>query len=222
MRIAIPVIFLAGLAILPPGIAPAQAAAPATQPAPPALLQSLQRQLQSVQTVQADFVQEKHLAMLDHTLIIRGRFALQRPDRVIWIVQSPLGYAISVHGDQVRQWDQDSNQVQTIHLGDDPTFKAITDQIHAWFLGDYQTLAQSYDIWVQSRDPLCLAFAPKPATLVAKLIDRVTVTFSGDRKYIQSMQIRQAGGDRTTLSYSHTQLNKAIPPETWEIPPHGH
>jgi outer membrane lipoprotein carrier protein len=199
-----------------------------TQPAQPnqsppvasrELLAHVQQQLRTIESVQADFVQEKHLAVLKHVLTIRGHFALQKPDKVIWIVNEPVRYAIRVQGEEVRQWDEDTNKVQVIHLGGDPTFKAITEQIQAWFLGNYQTLEQSYDVYLLNDKPLSLRFAPKPGSMVAKLVKSIDVTFGKDELNLDMMVVRETAGDSTTLNFVNTRLNQPIKPQTWEIPP---
>lgn len=184
-----------------------------------ALLDHLQQSLRTVQTVESDFVQEKKLAILDHPLIIKGHFALQKPDRLIWIVHEPVRYAVRIEGEEVRQWDEDTNHVDVIHLGGDPTFKAVSEQIQAWFLGNYDALAKSYDVDVLSEKPLSLNFSPKSDTMVAKVISHVQVTFSDDDTYINTMVIDEAGGDSTTIHFIATQVNQPIKDNVWRIPP---
>jgi outer membrane lipoprotein-sorting protein len=188
----------------------------------PELLQRVQRDLGKVKTVEADFVQEKHLAVLDHVLMISGHFAIQKPDRLIWIVREPVRYAIRIEGEEVRQWDQDTKRVDVIHLGGDPTFKAVSDQIRAWFLGDYEELAGNYDVNVLSENPLSLAFIPKAATMVAKVLEQVQVTFAPDLQYVDKMVIDEVGGDRTSVEFIHTQVNRPIAQDVWRIPPNEH
>jgi outer membrane lipoprotein-sorting protein len=209
---------------------PSAAQSPATQPAPNATTQPptplslatldrLQQSLKTVQTVESDFVQEKKLAILDHLLMIKGHFALAKPDRLIWIVHEPVRYAVRIEGEEVRQWDEDTNHVDVIHLAGDPTFKAVSEQIQAWFLGNYDTLAKSYDVNVLSENPLSLEFIPKSDTMVAKVISRVKVTFSGDQRYIQTMVIDEAGGDSNTIHFVGAVVNQPIKDDTWRIPP---
>lgn len=211
--------------VLTSGFSFAQAPAtqPTTQPAKPAspeLLKQVQERLKNVKTVQSEFTQEKDLAVLKHKLLIKGTFALEQPDRVIWNVREPVRYVIRVEGDEVRQWDQDTNKVKTIHVGADPTFKAITEQIQAWFLGDYAALSQTYDVDVVGENPLALGFTPKPGTMVSKVLQHVDVGFGDGDAYINKMVVREASGSVTTLDFLDPKLNEAIPPTTWEIPPH--
>jgi outer membrane lipoprotein-sorting protein len=184
------------------------------------ILEKLQADLKTVTTIEADFQQEKKLAVLDHVLKIRGHFALQKPNKMVWIVKEPVKYAIRIEGDELRQWDEDTNKVQIIHLGGDPTFKAITEQLQSWFIGDYKQLASSYDVFLEGENPLALGFTPKPGLMIAKVLKHIDVRFGQDNKYIDRMVVHEAGGDTTTLEFIDTKINEPVKKEVWEMPPH--
>ena len=133
--------------------------------------------------------------------------------------REPVRYAIRVDGEEVQQWDEDTNKVQIIHLGGDPTFKAVSEQIQSWFLGDYQMLAKSYDVFVRSEQPLSLRFSPKSATMVGKILTSIDVTFGKDDLNIDSMVVHEASGDMTILNFIDPQLNQPISKQIWEMPP---
>ncbi|HEX4055324.1 MAG TPA: outer membrane lipoprotein carrier protein LolA [Tepidisphaeraceae bacterium] len=182
-------------------------------------LNHLQSELKDVATVEADFVEQKTLAMLNHTLTIRGHFALQKPDRLIWIVREPVRYAIRIEGDEVQQWDEDTNRVDVIHLGGDPTFKAVSEQIQAWFLGDYKALSKSYEVDVLSENPLSLRFVPQTDSMMGKAMTRIDIVFAQDERYIEKMVMNETGGNVTVLTFVHTQVNQPIKDEIWRMPP---
>ena len=184
------------------------------------VIQGVQIHLKFITSVQADFVEKKNLAMLDHTLTISGHMALEKPDRMIWVVSRPVGYAIRIRGDEVSQWDEDTNRVDVIHLGGDPTFKAVSEQMQAWFLGNYKVLGDSYEVFVVAEHPLSLRFVPKGDTMVAKLLKQVDLTFSADENYIDGMVVRETGGDTTTLNFANARINQPVDKTTWEMPPH--
>lgn len=190
----------------------------ATRPTPE-LLQRIRARMGKVTTVEADFVQHKNLAMLSHTLVIRGHFALQKPDRLIWITREPVHYAIRIEGEEVRQWDEDTKRVEVIHLGGDPSFKAVSEQIKAWFLGDYDALAKGYDMDVLSENPLELGFTPSGDSMVAKVLKRVNITFSKDEQYIDRIAVDEVDGDTTTLEFINPRVNEPVDDEVWRMPP---
>jgi outer membrane lipoprotein carrier protein len=198
--------------------------APTTQDADPKpasreMLAHLQKTLKTVDTMQANFVQQKRMKMIKHTVTIKGRFAMAKPNKVIWIVDEPRRFAIRVNGEEITQWNEDTNQTQVMHVGNDPTFQAITQQIQAWFLGDYKVLEKSYDVYLLSEQPLSLRFAPQGGTMVSKLVKNIEITFNKDQMQIDKMVVNETTGDSTTLEYSDTKLNAPIPASMWEIPP---
>jgi len=196
-----------------------QSNAPATR-ASIDVIEGVQNHLKFITSVQADFLEKKNLAMLDHTLTISGRMAMETPDRLIWVVCRPVGYAIRIRGDEVCQWDEDTNHVDVMHLGGDPTFKAVSEQMQAWFLGNYKVLGDSYDVFVLAERPLSLRFVPKGDTMVAKMLKHVDVTFGSDERYINTMVVRETGGDTTTLNFLNARVNQPVENATWEMPPH--
>ncbi len=184
-------------------------------------LTELQKHFESVKTIQADFEQEKKLAIFNSTMKIRGEMALERPKRMMWHVSAPVRYSMLMEGDTVRQWDEDTNRVQKLHLGDNPTFKAVFSQFRAWFLGDFHAIAKAYDVVVVDREPPCLRFSPKPGSAMAEMIEQIQITLSKDRLSIEKIVIEQEGDETTTIRFLNTRLNQPIQKEVWEIPPHG-
>lgn len=184
-------------------------------------MMELQKHLESVTTVQADFEQEKKLAVFNRSMMIRGEMALDRPKRMMWHVREPVRYCILMEGDTVRQWDEDTDRVQTLHVRDNPTLRAVFSQFQAWFLGDYRTIAQTYDVVIVDREPPCLRFSPKPDSAMPEMVKQVQMTMTKDRRSIRTIMIDEKGGDSTTIRFLNIRLNQSIPKEAWEIPPHG-
>jgi outer membrane lipoprotein carrier protein len=204
------------------------ASTPATRPAAALtpeqsadLLKGVRAKMETAKTVQGEFVQEKNLSMLKHTLIIKGHFAVERPRRLVWHVVEPVKYSIRVENEDVQFWDEDTNRVDSIHIGANHSFRAAFEQFQGWFLGNYATLEQSYDVTVQSVEPLVVSFQPKAGSPMAQMIKRVEVTFQADHLYLASLVIQEGGGDTTTIRFDNIQINKPVPDRAWEIPPQG-
>ena len=183
------------------------------------LLKDLRQRLEGIKTVQADFVQEKDLKVFKHTLVIRGQFAVERPKRLVWHVLDPVKYSISVVGDDVRYWDEDTNKVNTIHIGPSHSFRAVFEQFQGWFLGDYRSLEESYVVVVEEKDPLTVRFGPKSNSPMAKMIKGVSVVFKAESAYLDSLTIFEGSGDTTSIRFLNTKTNQPIPDSIWEIPP---
>lgn len=185
-----------------------------------ALLQDLEKNFSSIRTVQTNFRQEKELKIFSHTLVMKGRLALENPDRLAWRIDSPIRYALVLDGKYARQWDEDSNTIQKMKTAGDPVFEEVIGQIEKWFSGEFGSLLNDYDLIVKSTQPPELEFTPKPEGMIGKVIQRVTISVRSDRTYVEQIAIEDTGGDKTLIVFYDTTLNAPVPAGEWEVVPH--
>jgi outer membrane lipoprotein-sorting protein len=182
-----------------------------------AVLTTLQERMSSVKTIQTDFIQEKNLAIFKQKLILKGKIFIQKPGMLSWRVFTPMRYSLVISNSNISQWDQDSNQVQSVSLVNNPSFQVAIQQMQNWFSGTYKTMQGDYQISLISQQPLKLEFIPKEKSAAANFIQRVTVLFQDDQQYIKELDILEKSGDSTLLEFINAQLNQNIPPAAWEV-----
>ncbi len=183
------------------------------------LLEKLEESMAEISTVQADFVQEKELAVLERTLVIKGSIALKAPEKLAWLVDKPVRYRMIIRGATLKQWDEDTDRVQEMDLDRNPAYRALFQQMTAWYSGKYIQLLEHYAMEVESENPIVLRFTPLPDTMSEDVIDRLTVTFREDERYIEKLEIREANDSISTLRFRDVLLNEEICEETWEARP---
>lgn len=181
------------------------------------ILATLQEKMSKVSSIQTDFIQEKNLALFKQKLILKGKIFIQKPGMLSWRVFTPMLYSLVIRGSQISQWDQDTNQVQSISLAKNPSFQVGIQQMQNWFSGTYKTMQGDYQIRLVSQQPLKLEFTPKESSITRNFIQRVTVLFQDDQEYIKEIDILEKGGDNTLLTFMHAQLNQKISPSVWEV-----
>ena len=118
-----------------------------------------------------------------------------------------LRYSLVIDGEVVRQWDEDTQQVQQISLSKNPAFQAVIEQMKQWFSGTYTSLLAEYDIKLLKQRPLSLSFVPHKNTVASNVINNVTVVFRDDERYIHQICIEEKSGDSTFLTFVDTLLN---------------
>jgi outer membrane lipoprotein carrier protein len=181
------------------------------------VLARLEDRISGLRTLRADFVQEKHLAVLDEPLVLSGTLSMQKPDRFSWIVKEPLRYSMVIVGEVAHQWDEDTRRVEKIPLSGNPVFKTAIRQLRGWLSGAYRSMLGEYELAILDREPITLEFVPRETALAREVIERVTVTFERDERYIRRIEILERRGDRTLLSFVNTLLNSPIPPSAWKV-----
>jgi len=181
------------------------------------VLARLEERMSAVQSLKANFVQEKHLAILDQPLVLRGSIFMQKPDLFAWHVREPLRYSMVIEGEAVSQWDEDTGQVQKISLSESPPFRVAIRQLRDWFSGSYRPMRGEYEIAVLDEDPISITFVPRPSTFAQEFIERITIIFEGDERYLRQIRIVERRGDSTLLSFADTALNTVIDPSAWKV-----
>ncbi|MFH0917694.1 MAG: outer membrane lipoprotein carrier protein LolA [Candidatus Omnitrophota bacterium] len=182
-----------------------------------AILTTLQEKMSKVSTIQTDFIQEKNLALFKQKLILKGKIFIQKPGMLSWRVFTPLRYSLVIRGSYISQWDQDTDQVQSVSLAKNPSFQVAIQQMQNWFSGSYKSMQGDYQINLISQQPLKLEFIPKEKSVAANFIQRVTVLFQDDQKYIKEISILEKSADSTLLTFIDAQLNQEISPKAWEV-----
>lgn len=184
-------------------------------------VERIERQSADIQTLSASLVQEKHLALFDKPLVLQGHLYLQKPDRFAFRIDTPLRYVMVIAGEQLRQWDEDSANVQTISLADNPGFKLVLRQMRGWLSGSYSSMLGEYDASLLQEEPIELAFVPLKNALAYGTVERVRVAFGADARHLREIEILDRQGDRTVFRFADVRINPDLDPAVWEAQPSG-
>jgi outer membrane lipoprotein-sorting protein len=186
----------------------------------PAFLNSLGKKASNFNTLKTDFTQEKEMAMFKDKLVLKGRIFLQKPSKIAWHVDSPLRYSVLITDKFIRQWDEDTNQVQELSLEKNPIFLNVLNQLTVWFSGEFGSLLDANDVRLVQLDPVALEFTPREKNIAKKVIKSITITFRDDQTYLQQIRIRELSGDVTTIHFINTILNAPLDSKSFEVKGH--
>lgn len=185
-----------------------------------AFLSDLGKKVSAFKTLKTDFTQDKEMAMFKEKIVLSGRIYLEKPNKIAWHVDKPLRYSVLITDKMIRQWDEDTNQVQEISLTKNPIFQNVLNQLTVWFSGEYGSLLETNTVRVVQHDPLVLEFIPRDKNIARKVIKSITITFRQDQTYLQQIRIQELSGDVTTIHFTNTILNAPLDSSSFEVKGH--
>ena len=163
-----------------------------------------------VQTLTCDFIQEKHLSMLNNVLTSKGRFFYKRENKLRWEFNDPIASGFAVNGEKAIRWKDDSEGFQTFQVQQVPFIKIFTDQVFAWAKADFKKLETRYRIQIIGDKPADLKLFPK-SSQEKKYLDHIRIVFAIDASHVQMVEVHEPDGDFTLIRFLKMAINRPLP-----------
>jgi outer membrane lipoprotein-sorting protein len=163
-----------------------------------------------IQTLACDFIQEKHLGMLNNVLTSKGRFFYKREDKLRWEFNDPIASGFAVNGEKAIRWKDASEHTQTFQIQQVPFIKVFTDQVFAWAKADYKYLEKRYLIQVVGDEPADLKLFPK-SSQEKKYLDHIRIVFALAASHVQMVEVHEPDGDFTVIRFLKMTINRPLP-----------
>jgi outer membrane lipoprotein-sorting protein len=160
-----------------------------------------------VQSVQADFIQEKHLKILARPIISTGTFAFQAPRSLRWEYRTAIPSILLMHDGKVTKFIQrDGKFVEDKGMGLD-SMQVVLGQIASWLDGRFT----DNDMFsVAFSDPRTILLTPKTEAL-AGLISRIELRLAAEKGLLDKVTIYEGPGSYTQMTFTNRVLNRQIP-----------
>ncbi|GAA0541251.1 outer membrane lipoprotein carrier protein LolA [Chitinophaga japonensis] len=173
-----------------------------------AFKQQFAKAAQNTQSIQADFVQEKHLSMLSDKIVSKGKFWFRKENKVRMEYQQPSYYLMIMNGKNIITRDgQRQNRVNTAgnklfeqinritvdcvrgNVLNNPDFKAAVLENAQHYRLDLTPVSKALQQYFKT---------------IQLLVDKQDYSVS-------RIIMLEPGGDHTTISFLHKQMNVDIP-----------
>ncbi|MCP4694086.1 MAG: outer membrane lipoprotein carrier protein LolA [Desulfobacterales bacterium] len=160
-----------------------------------------------VKTVQARFVQEKHLKILSKPLISKGLFFFRAPASLRWEYESPVRSIMLMHEGRTRRviekegtFHEDAGaNLQSMHV--------VVQEITRWLGGRFD---DNPDFAAELAPGPTIVLTPKNASLSA-IIQRIELALSDKPGVIRSVIIHESENSFTRMIFEDAELNAPIP-----------
>ena len=177
-------------------------------------LESIRKATDSVQSISASFIQEKHLAILKRPLISKGLLLFEKPNALRWEYQAPIASIVmSYQGSTARYLKQDSEFIKDVgtHV---QLIQVVLGEISQWLAGRFED-SDHFSAALKEYGIVTL----KPVNNeMTRIISHVQIEFAKQPGLIKSVTIYENSNSFTKLIFQNARLNEPINPSLFQNP----
>jgi outer membrane lipoprotein-sorting protein len=180
-----------------------------------ALLNRLETNLGGLKTLQAGFVQEKHLAIFTDVVKSEGLILFERPDRVRFEITKPFRSVLVTSGKSVARYEYESVGWRKLDAGDAPMVLIVTKQIGAWLEGRFRDENDIYGISAEVSETPTVILTPREEGL-RKYISSIRLRLDSAVTRVASVTICEPSGDYTLMTFVDEERNATLPASAFD------
>jgi outer membrane lipoprotein-sorting protein len=160
----------------------------------------------NVDSISADFIQEKHLPILARPLVSTGRLLYRRPDALRWEYSAPVKSVLLMQNGDVRRFvNSEKGLIEdaSVRL---QAMQFVMPEISGWLGGRFQDNPMFEAGLYEGRRILLV---PKDAAM-ARFVQRIELLLSDRPGVIEQVMIFESEDAFTRMIFSNTQVNPAL------------
>ena len=165
------------------------------------------RQLDKVETLEADFVQYKHMSFIKRPIVSKGKLYLKGTKLLRWSYLSPFVYDMVFKEGTIRINDQGNKR--TINIGDSKQFEKISGLVSSSMRGGSYN-QKEFTVGYFIKDGANMVRLTPKVNEAKKYIETIEIIFSRSDKSIQEVILTEPSKDYTRFVLSNKKVNKYI------------
>src|SRR6266480_5778095 len=187
---------------------PALAARPADHNSLDEVIKRVQEHQKKTNTLQADFKQEKTLALLSKPEVSTGRFTYQKPNNVLWTYDAPKRVTMLIANGMMTTYYPDLNKAEQIEV------KRYQDRIFKYMgaSGALDELGAYFDFTfrnVSNAPSFELDLKPKTKS-IAKRVRHIRIWIDKKSFLTTKFEYIEGDGDSTRYEFTNVKINEPI------------
>ena len=172
------------------------------------VIKRVQDQQHKVTTLQADFRQEKELALLSKPEVSSGRFIYSKPNNVLWSYDAPKRVQMLIANGTLTTWYPELNKAERVDV------KRFEDRIFKYMgaSGAIDELGRYFDFKFTnkpSESTYLLDLKPKTGA-VAKRVQRIRIWINKSDYLTSKIEYVEGDGDITRYEFKNIKVNAPV------------
>ena len=169
-------------------------------------LETLKEKVTFVESIQADFTQEKHLEMLDQPLISKGALYFQAPRSLRWEYSRPVRSVLLMHNDEIRRYVRTDSGMKAQKSRSLEAMRVFLGEICMWMQGEFDA---NPDLEARMKSDRRVVLTPKDPAM-AEVIERIELRLTDTPGVIDAVAIHESSTSYTSIRFHDTKINEGI------------
>ena len=177
--------------------------------------QAITQAASAMKTMQCDFIQTKHLRMLNDKMTSKGRMYYQQTNRLRWEYTSPYSYTFILNDDKVLLKNAQRNDV--IDVNKNKLFREIARIMMNSVVGTSLTDDKSFKSTIATNGSEWTATLLPQRKDLRQLFQKIILHFNRTNAMVKQVELIEKNGDKTVIELNNIRTNEKISADMFTI-----
>ncbi len=173
-----------------------------------AIIAAINKHNAAMKTMECDFVQTKHLKMLNDKMVSHGRMYYQQSSKLRWEYTAPYTYTFILNDNKVML--KNSRRTDVIDVNQNKMFKEIARIMMNSIVGKCLTDDKSFKTSIQETPNEWIATLLPQKKDMKQMWTKLILHFDRNKNTVVQVEMHEKSGDYTVIELKNNKLNKAI------------
>ena len=177
--------------------------------------QKVNQTASAMKTMQCDFVQTKHLKMLNNDFVSHGKMYYQQSNKLRWEYTSPYSYTFILNNDQVLLKNKQRNDL--IDVKQNKLFKEIVRIMMSCVICNCLTDDKNYKVSVAAIGNEWVATLLPQRKDMKQMFPKLILHFNAKKSVVNNVELYDKNGEKTIIELKNIRINETIPSNMFAI-----
>lgn len=168
-----------------------------------------------LQTLQCDFVQTKHLKMLNDKLVSHGKMYYKKSDKLRWEYTTPYHYIFILNGSQVLLKNEKRNDI--VDVNQNKLFKEIARLMMNSVVGKSLSDSRDFSSKISSSNSELIATLTPMRKDLKQMFKQISLYFSQSTSLVYKVILVEKNGDKTVIELKNAKKNEPVNTNVFKV-----
>lgn len=169
----------------------------------------------AMKTMECDFVQTKHLKMLNDKMVSQGKMYYQQTSKLRWEYTTPYTYTFILNDNKVML--KNSRRTDVIDVNQNKMFKEIARIMMNSIVGKCLTDDKSFKTTIKETASEWIATLIPQKKDMKQMWTKLILHFDRTKNTVVQVEMHEKSGDYTVIELKNNKLNKPIDAKIFNV-----